>query len=260
MAGRPQAVVKLVPTGGVVGAGAARSTAVSVAKRGGADPAVGAVFRGGARSGRRRRGRRRRDPRARLGLRPGGACGLGPQHALRSVVPRGHGPGRRQPRRGRDWAKALSGSGEYGDVWDHCTADHRDTEHPHVHVVVNRRGLGRGEWLKVSRRSEIDWDALREVQVEVARDHGIYLEASLRLARGLHERPVPTAEVRRSRPSRRRPRCRITHVTPHRLADELGARGTPVSHNAVWLWLRRNGQTPKKRPVHQGMGWRAGPG
>lgn len=39
------------------------------------------------------------------------------------------------------------------------------------------------------------------------------------------------------------------HVTLHRLADELAARGTPVSHNAVWLWLRRNGQTHKKRPA-----------
>ncbi len=44
------------------------------------------------------------------------------------------------------------------------------------------------------------------------------------------------------------------HVTLHGLAAELSARGTPVSHNAVWLWLRRNGQTHKKRPAGRGAG------
>lgn len=44
------------------------------------------------------------------------------------------------------------------------------------------------------------------------------------------------------------------HVTLHRLASELTERGTPVSHNAVWLWLRRNGLTHKKRPAGRGAG------
>lgn len=39
------------------------------------------------------------------------------------------------------------------------------------------------------------------------------------------------------------------HVTLHRPAAELAERGRPVSHNAVWLWLRRNGQIHKKRPA-----------
>ena len=36
------------------------------------------------------------------------------------------------------------------------------------------------------------------------------------------------------------------HVTLHRLADELAGRGVRVSHDAVWLWLRREGLTHKK--------------
>ncbi len=36
------------------------------------------------------------------------------------------------------------------------------------------------------------------------------------------------------------------HLTLHRLKDELVARGVTVSHNAVWLFLRREGLRFKK--------------
>lgn len=39
------------------------------------------------------------------------------------------------------------------------------------------------------------------------------------------------------------------HLTLHRLKDELAARGVAVSHNAVWLFLRREGLRFKKTPV-----------
>lgn len=39
------------------------------------------------------------------------------------------------------------------------------------------------------------------------------------------------------------------HLTLHGLKDELGARGVTVSHNAVWLFLRREGLSFKKKPV-----------
>jgi putative transposase len=40
-----------------------------------------------------------------------------------------------------------------------------------------------------------------------------------------------------------------SHLTLHRLKDELAARGVKVSHNAVWLFLRREGLTFKKNSV-----------
>jgi len=46
------------------------------------------------------------------------------------------------------------------------------------------------------------------------------------------------------------------HVTVRRLSAELAARGVAASRNAVWLWLRRNGQTHKKRPARRGAGSR----
>jgi len=39
------------------------------------------------------------------------------------------------------------------------------------------------------------------------------------------------------------------HLTLHGLKDELAARGVHVSHNAVWLFLRREGLRFKKNTV-----------
>ena len=93
-------------------------------------------------------------------------------------------------RAGRAWAEAMFDRGTYGDVYDYVTAFHTDTPHPHMHVVVSRRGLEYGSWLKVSRRGPIDYDELRFVQVEVATQEGIELEATPRFARARYNRPV----------------------------------------------------------------------
>ena len=39
------------------------------------------------------------------------------------------------------------------------------------------------------------------------------------------------------------------HITLHRLKDELAARGIKVSHNTVWMFLRREGLRFKKNTV-----------
>lgn len=39
------------------------------------------------------------------------------------------------------------------------------------------------------------------------------------------------------------------HLTLHRLKDDLAARGVEVSHNTVWLFLRREGLRFKKNAV-----------
>lgn len=40
-----------------------------------------------------------------------------------------------------------------------------------------------------------------------------------------------------------------SHLTLHGLKEELAARGVKVSHNAVWLFLRREGLSFKKNTV-----------
>ena len=43
--------------------------------------------------------------------------------------------------------------------------------------------------------------------------------------------------------------CQTPHLTLHGLKEELAARGVNVSHNAVWLFLRREGLRFKKNAV-----------
>jgi transposase len=43
--------------------------------------------------------------------------------------------------------------------------------------------------------------------------------------------------------------AQTSHLTLHGLKDELAARGVNVSHNAVWLFMRREGLTFKKNNV-----------
>lgn len=40
-----------------------------------------------------------------------------------------------------------------------------------------------------------------------------------------------------------------SHLTLHKLKDELASRGVEVSHNAVWMFLRREGLRFKKNSV-----------
>lgn len=44
------------------------------------------------------------------------------------------------------------------------------------------------------------------------------------------------------------------HLTLHGLKDELAAHGVKVSHNAVWLFLKREGLSFKKNSVRSGAG------
>ena len=136
-----------------------------------------------------------------------------PQDAL-------HAPAERA---GRAWAEEMFGSGRYaGDSYDYYTAFHTDRAHPHMHVVVHRRGLEHGEWLKVSQRGDLNYDRMREVLVDVAGREGIELEATTRLARGLHDRPVPDAEYRRAVEQDRDPEApEHTHETAIRAAASL---------------------------------------
>jgi len=101
-------------------------------------------------------------------------------------------------RAGREWADRLFNSGDYGDVYDYYTVQHNDTAHPHMHVVVSRRGLENGEWLKLSKRGPIDFQVLRDIQVDAARNHGIHLEATPRFARGETDRKPTDVEVKRA--------------------------------------------------------------
>ena len=62
---------------------------------------------------------------------------------------------------GRDFAEIAFGSGDYGDSWDYLAALHTDMAHPHVHLIVNRRGFDHGTLLATYKGSLLNVDELR---------------------------------------------------------------------------------------------------
>lgn len=140
-------------------------------------------------------------------------------------------------RAGRAWADTMFASGNYGDVYDYYTAFHTDREHPHMHVIVNRRGMEEGNWLKVSRVSQFNYDEFRAVQVEVSALEGIHLDASPRLARGVTDRPIPDAEIRRAEKEEREPKVpEHTELTARRSAALAVFYGNMIEGDAKILW------------------------
>lgn len=100
-------------------------------------------------------------------------------------------------RAGRAFAEAAFASGEHGDRWDYVSTFHQDTAHPHLHVIVNKRGED-GTWLSTARTSESNTDALRSLQADCARAEGIDMVATPRLVRGITTPAVTNAEYRRA--------------------------------------------------------------
>lgn len=88
---------------------------------------------------------------------------------------------------GLEFADRLFGSGDFGDTWDYLTVFHNDTDNPHVHIVVNNRGVEHGQWLAMGMSSDMNIDVQRAIQVEVAEGYGIELTATTRLERGLRQ-------------------------------------------------------------------------
>nr|WP_276553818.1 relaxase/mobilization nuclease domain-containing protein [Shinella kummerowiae] len=108
-------------------------------------------------------------------------------------------------RAGRDWAEYVFGHGYRNDQGfvqrhDYVTAFHRyenDSEHPHMHVVVDRSPLGGGNLLTLHEgHPHWSYEAMRVQAVEAAANHGIELVATTRADRGLTDRPMTDVEFR----------------------------------------------------------------
>ena len=110
-------------------------------------------------------------------------------------------------RAGRAWAAEMFSSDSYSDVFDYYTAFHTDQQHPHMHVVVAKRGMMHGNWLSIHRDGEFNYVTFRAVQVEIAAREGIYLEATSRFERGVSDRNIPDAEYRRATREGREPQA-----------------------------------------------------
>ena len=78
--------------------------------------------------------------------------------------------------------------------FDYIIAVHEDRDHPHAHLVLNRRSQ-EGEFFYLARNHRFNYDDFRLAMVEEAETYGVRLEATRRIDRGEVHYPAKTREV-----------------------------------------------------------------
>ncbi|WP_340214242.1 relaxase/mobilization nuclease domain-containing protein, partial [Dinoroseobacter shibae] len=91
--------------------------------------------------------------------------------------------------------------------FDYIIAVHEDRDHPHAHLVLNRRSQ-EGEFFFLGRNHRFNYDDFRLAMVEEAEKYGVRLEATRRVDRGVVHYPARTSEVYAAKQEGRAPRER----------------------------------------------------
>ena len=108
------------------------------------------------------------------------------------------------------WAFEMFQSGEHQDEeWAYVAALHTDRPHPHVHIVVNNRGLVNDAWFYMARDHVFNLETMKQRMVEIAAEEGVFLEATSRAERGILSYGPSRAEIERARDEGRAPVERV---------------------------------------------------
>ncbi|MEL7803445.1 relaxase/mobilization nuclease domain-containing protein, partial [Sulfitobacter pontiacus] len=91
--------------------------------------------------------------------------------------------------------------------FDYIIAVHEDRDHPHAHLVLNRRSQ-EGEFFFLGRNHRFNYDDFRLAMVEEAEKYGVRLEATRRVERGVVHYPARTSEIYAAKEDGRAPRER----------------------------------------------------
>ncbi|MFN3844340.1 MAG: relaxase/mobilization nuclease domain-containing protein [Paracoccaceae bacterium] len=113
-----------------------------------------------------------------------------------------------------------------GSQFDYIAAIHQDRAHPHAHIVLNRRSKD-GEMFFLGKDHHFNYDAFRVAMVEAAGVHGIRLEATRRLDRGVTTYRAEIDEVYKARDEGRPP------VERQRTGADLAAALQTVAQSAL---------------------------
>ena len=89
-------------------------------------------------------------------------------------------------------------------IFDYIIAVHEDRDHPHAHIVLNRRSQ-EGEIFYLGRDHRFNYDDFRTAMVEEADKVGVRLEATRRVDRGVLTYPARTGEVYAAKTEARAP-------------------------------------------------------
>jgi len=130
---------------------------------------------------------------------------------------------------GRDYAEAVT-NGALGDHYKTLHAHHTDTKHPHTHIVVNRLGES-GRTLRIHPMQDITVDTLRELQVSIAREHGVYMNATRRHTRpNRAANPVSLGRFHAKKAGRELP---DQELSPSRAAERYTSDELPMALKAL---------------------------
>ncbi len=84
-----------------------------------------------------------------------------------------------------------------GSHFDYIAAVHEDRDHPHAHIVLNRRSKD-GEFFFLKEGHHFNYDSFREAMVEVSDRFGLRLEATRKLERGITTKKPSDVDLRRA--------------------------------------------------------------
>jgi type IV secretion system T-DNA border endonuclease VirD2 len=140
--------------------------------------------------------------------------------------------------------------------FDYIIAVHEDRDHPHAHLVLNRRSQ-EGEFFYLARNHRFNYDDFRLAMVEEAEKYGVRLEATRRVDRGEVHYPPRTREVHAAKEEGRVPdeRERIGKDLTRTLAEiantrvafhSLAAEATSESREDIAEVLFRAGEVLAK--------------
>lgn len=113
-------------------------------------------------------------------------------------------------------------TGEKGN-FDYLIAVHEDREHPHAHIVLNRRSQ-EGEIFYLGRDHRFNYDDFRTAMVEEAEKVGVRLEATRRVDRGVLTYPARTGEIYAAKDEGRAP------VERQRVGQDLARAAAEISN------------------------------
>ncbi|MBL4766797.1 MAG: relaxase/mobilization nuclease domain-containing protein [Rhodobacteraceae bacterium] len=118
-----------------------------------------------------------------------------------------------------EWASHFFESGDYGDQWDYVLAVHDDRAHKHAHILLNNRGVDQGTWFSCWAEGVMSPQLMREKQAEIAEKHGIVLDATTRLERGIFAKPAGMEEIYAAKSEARLPREIARTAQEHAMAE-----------------------------------------
>lgn len=107
-------------------------------------------------------------------------------------------------------------------TFDYIIAVHEDRDHPHAHIVLNRRSQ-EGEIFYLGRDHRFNYDDFRTAMVEEADKVGVRLEATRRVDRGVLTYPARTGEVYAAKTEARAP------VERERVGEDLARAAAEVA-------------------------------